>query len=204
MRRSGCSAPRTAGRTSRRPSCSGGSAMTVAPEGCVANPSQGSRWRKPAFRRDAQRGEPVVPARVNAVKGTLVAAAAPDPLKGACRPRHGVSIRLTRSEEVLRRDQVERAVQTGAPATADGVKPGGRRWTTTIRCPGLTNGRQEICRLLFSGALRASGRVALAVARQGSLRPVRARMRAYGSSADRWAIPEGSPWLSVRVRWTCG
>ena len=152
MRRSGCSAPRTAGRTSRRPSCSSGSAMTVAPEGCVANPSLGSRWRKPAFRRDAQRGEPVVPARVNAVIGTLVAAAAPGPVKGACRPRHGVSIRLTRSEEVLRRDQAERAAQTGAPGTAHGVKPGGRRWTTTIRCPGRTDGRQEICRPLCPGA----------------------------------------------------
>ena len=52
--------------------------------------------------------------------------------------------------------------------------------------------------------LRASGRVALAVARQGSLRPVRARIRAYGSSTDRFATPEGSPWLSVRVPWTCG
>ena len=156
MRRSGCSAPRTAGRTPWRPSCSSGSAMTVAPEGCVANPSLGSRRRKPAFRRDAQRGEPVVPARVNAVKGTRVAAAAPGPVKGACRPRHGVSIRLTRSEEVLRRDQAERAAQTGAPATADGVKPGGRRWTTTIRCPGRTDGRQEICRPLCPGASRAS------------------------------------------------
>ena len=37
-------------------------------------------------------------------------------------------------------------------------------------------------------ALRASGRVALAVARQGSHRPVRARTRAYGSSADGFAI----------------
>jgi hypothetical protein len=53
-------------------------------------------------------------------------------------------------------------------------------------------------------SLRASGRVALAVADQGSLRPVRARIRAYGSSADRFAAPEGSPWLSVRVQWTCG
>src|SRR5262249_40438987 len=53
-------------------------------------------------------------------------------------------------------------------------------------------------------ALRASGRVALAVARQGSHRPVRARIRAYDSSADRFAAPEGSPWLSVRVPWTCG
>jgi hypothetical protein len=53
-------------------------------------------------------------------------------------------------------------------------------------------------------ALRTSGRVALAVAHQGSHRPVRARMRAYGSSADRFAAPEGSPWLSVRVPWTCG
>jgi hypothetical protein len=41
--------------------------------------------------------------------------------------------------------------------------------------------------------LRASGRVALAVARQGCLRPRRARIRASGSSADRFAIPEGSP-----------
>ena len=39
----------------------------------------------------------------------------------------------------------------------------------------------------------ALGRVALAVAHQGSHRPVRARIRAYGSSADRFAIPEGSP-----------
>jgi hypothetical protein len=51
---------------------------------------------------------------------------------------------------------------------------------------------------------RASGRVALAVARQGSLRPVRAHIRAYGSSAGRFATPKGSPWLSVRVPWTCG
>src|SRR5262249_32413579 len=29
-------------------------------------------------------------------------------------------------------------------------------------------------------------------------------MRASGSSADSSAIPEGSPWLSVRVPWTCG
>ena len=35
-------------------------------------------------------------------------------------------------------------------------------------------------------------------------RSVRAHIRAYGSSADRFAIPEGSPWLSVRVPWTCG
>src|SRR5262245_39555576 len=49
----------------------------------------------------------------------------------------------------------------------------------------------------------ASGRVALAVTRQGSLRPVRARIRAYGSSADRFATPEGSPWLFGRVLWTC-
>ena len=47
------------------------------------------------------------------------------------------------------------------------------------------------------------GRVALAVAHQGSLRPVRAHIRAYGSSADRFAIPEGSPQLFARVPWTC-
>ena len=35
-------------------------------------------------------------------------------------------------------------------------------------------------------------------------RSVRAHMRAYGSSAGRCATPEGSPWLSVRVPWTCG
>src|SRR5262245_57615309 len=39
---------------------------------------------------------------------------------------------------------------------------------------------------------------------RGSHRPVRAHIRAYGSSADRFAIPEGSPRLSVRVPWTCG
>ena len=38
---------------------------------------------------------------------------------------------------------------------------------------------------------------------QGSHRPVRARIRAYGSSADRFATPEGSPWQFVRARWTC-
>jgi hypothetical protein len=45
--------------------------------------------------------------------------------------------------------------------------------------------------------------VALAVTRQGSHRPVRAHIRVYGSSADRFTIPEGSPWLFVRVLWTC-
>src|SRR5262249_53833707 len=49
----------------------------------------------------------------------------------------------------------------------------------------------------------APGRVALAVTRQGSLRPVRAQIRAYGSSVDRFATPEGSPWLFGRVLWTC-
>jgi hypothetical protein len=50
----------------------------------------------------------------------------------------------------------------------------------------------------------ASGRVTLAVAHQGSHRPLRARMRAYGSLADRFATPERSPRLSVRVPWACG
>src|SRR5262249_43701727 len=35
-------------------------------------------------------------------------------------------------------------------------------------------------------------------------RSVRAHIRAYGSSADRFAIPEGSPRLSLRVPWPCG
>ena len=39
--------------------------------------------------------------------------------------------------------------------------------------------------------LRASGRVALAVTRQGSHRPVRAHIRAYGSSADSPPFPKG-------------
>ena len=45
--------------------------------------------------------------------------------------------------------------------------------------------------------------MALAVTHQGSLRPVRAHIRAYGSSADRFATPEGSPWIFGRVLWTC-
>ena len=49
------------------------------------------------------------------------------------------------------------------------------------------------------------GWVALAVARQGSHGPGRACINASGSSADRFAILQGSPWLSERVLWTgCG
>ena len=35
-------------------------------------------------------------------------------------------------------------------------------------------------------------------------RSVRAHIRAYGSSAGRFATPEGSPWRAVRVPWTGG
>ena len=53
--------------------------------------------------------------------------------------------------------------------------------------------------------LRAQGWVALAVTRQGSHGPGRACINASGSSADRLAIPEGSPGLSEHVAWTgCG
>src|SRR5262249_9698409 len=48
----------------------------------------------------------------------------------------------------------------------------------------------------------ASGWVALAVTRQGSHGPGRACINASGSSADRLALPEGSPRLSERVPWT--
>jgi hypothetical protein len=56
---------------------------------------------------------------------------------------------------------------------------------------------------LLVARLCASGRVALAVTRQGSHRPVRARIRAYGSSTDRLAIHEWSTRLSDRVTGTC-
>ena len=47
--------------------------------------------------------------------------------------------------------------------------------------------------------------MALAVTRQGSHGPGRACINASGSSADRLAVPVGSPWLSERVMWTgCG
>jgi len=71
------------------------------------------------------------------------------------------------------------------------------------------------CRLSQGGARRirgrggehrgyASGRVALAVTRQGSHRPGRAHIRASGSSTDRFAVPLRSPRLSERVpgTWT--
>jgi hypothetical protein len=53
-------------------------------------------------------------------------------------------------------------------------------------------------------AQRPSGWVALAVTRQGSHRPGRARIRASGSSTDRFAVPLRSPRLSERVpgTWT--
>lgn len=48
--------------------------------------------------------------------------------------------------------------------------------------------------------LRTSGRVALAIIRQGSHRPVRARIRAYGSSADRFAIRNGPRSYPIELR----
>ncbi len=48
--------------------------------------------------------------------------------------------------------------------------------------------------------LNASGRVALAVTRQGSHRPVRARTRAYGSSADGFASRDGPRGYSIKLR----
>ena len=48
----------------------------------------------------------------------------------------------------------------------------------------------------------AEGWVVLAVTRQGSHGPGRACINASGSSADSFAVPQGSPWLSERVLWT--
>jgi hypothetical protein len=50
-----------------------------------------------------------------------------------------------------------------------------------------------------------AGWVALTVTRQGCHGPGRPYINASGSSADRLAIPEGSPALSEHVAWTgCG
>jgi len=49
-------------------------------------------------------------------------------------------------------------------------------------------------------AKAGAGRVAVAVARHGSHRSGRARIRASGSSTDRLAIHEWSPWLFGKFR----
>ena len=48
--------------------------------------------------------------------------------------------------------------------------------------------------------LRAHGRVALAITRQGSHRSVRAHIRAYGSSTSRFAARKGSRSYSIQLR----
>jgi hypothetical protein len=124
------------------------------------------------------------------------------------RPRSEASARRDANPAVLKRSGP--SVCLGGRAAASQVmtrskrgKGALRRATAAICCPHSSVRRSDF--RFDDTELRASGWVALAVTRQGSHGPGRACMNASGSSADRLALPEGSPWLSERVPWTgCG
>ena len=172
-----------------------------------------SRYLQPGAHRGNDRisqvpGEPQV--SVRHVQSTPAGLRAPDHYGAAARPLVSEQQRLPRkvfrrsiawlsdSLSTLRSAGYPRPTQDSLPAVGQTLLDGlfarrvpmrGFRVLTTSHPP--------------LPSLPGASRVALAVARQGSHRPVRARIRAYGSSADRFATPEGSPWLFVRVLWTC-